>query len=132
LDDRLRTFVFALAEMVKTDVAGDVDNVHGGPIIVAEGSPYAVVAIDRDRILDSKSLERGPDVVDVLLEFELRSVHTDDDQALVLVLRRPGADVGLRALPVDAGIRPEVDKHDLAPQLVRGQGFGVEPPRGAR
>jgi uncharacterized membrane protein (UPF0127 family) len=36
-------------------------------------------------------------------------VHSDDDQSVVSIGLRPGTDVRLRAQPVDAGQRPEVD-----------------------
>ena len=47
---------------------------------------------------------------------ELRRVHADHHQSLVLVLLGPGADIGQRAQPVDAGVGPEIDEHDLAAQ----------------
>src|SRR4029453_11045045 len=71
---------------------------------------------------------RGPaDVFGMVLEWELRRVDADDDQALVLVFLVPGADVAERAQPVDAGVGPEVDEDDLPARALRGQGFGVEP-----
>src|SRR5262249_46983432 len=70
-----------------------------------------------------------PDIVDVALERELRRVDADDDQPLLCVLLRPRPDERERPEPVDAGVRPEVDEHDLPAQALRGQGRRVEPTR---
>src|SRR5439155_14973688 len=72
-------------------------------------------------------LHRPPDVVEVLLEPELRRVRADHDQAVVLVLLCPRADVRKRAEPVDARKRPELDEDDAPAQVLRGQRLGVEP-----
>ena len=68
----------------------------------------------RDRIGDAEVLDGLADVATSLLEGELRRVHADHHQALILVLLGPGLDVGQRAQAVDAGVGPEVDQHDLA------------------
>src|SRR5690349_11863740 len=86
------------------DPAIAVRDVDGGPIVVAEGFPYRVVAVDRDGILDTEHLERRPDVVDVLLEREFGRMHADHHQPLILVLLGPRANIRFRALPVDAGV----------------------------
>src|SRR5262245_43232226 len=39
----------------------------------------------------------------------------------------PGADVGKRAQPVDAGVGPEIDEDDLAAQRRRSQRRRIEP-----
>jgi hypothetical protein len=81
--------------------------------------PNGVVAVERDQILDAHFLRGLADVVRVPLERKLRRVNADDDQAVAFVLLGPGADVGERAEPVDAGVRPEVDEDDL-PTQARG------------
>src|SRR4029453_454959 len=40
----------------------------------------------------------------------------------------PGADIGKRPEPVDAGVGPEVDQHHTAAQAFWGQWRRVEPP----
>src|SRR5918996_1438417 len=62
------------------------------------------------------------------LERELPRVDADDDKSPLAVVLVPGADVGERPQPVDAGARPEVDEHDPACQVLRGQRRRVEPP----
>jgi hypothetical protein len=54
-------------------------------------------------------------------------VDADHDQSSILVLLGPGADVGERAKPIDAGVRPEVDEDDLSPEVVRRERRRVEP-----
>ena len=76
--------VLAFAEMVVADAALRVDEVVRRPVLVVEGAPDRVVVVDRDRIVDSKSCVGLRDVVDVLLEGELRRVHADHHQALIL------------------------------------------------
>src|SRR6185369_15992292 len=71
-------------------------------------------------IADARS--RSPSV-----ESELRRVDPKDDEALAPVLVGPRAQVRQRPLPVDARVRPEIDQHDLAAQLLGGQRLRVEP-----
>ena len=54
-------------------------------------------------------------------------MDADHDQAAILVLLGPGADVGEGAQPVDAGVRPEVDEHDLPAQILRSERRRIEP-----
>ncbi|MGC1950039.1 MAG: hypothetical protein WA679_21145, partial [Pseudolabrys sp.] len=51
---------------------------------------------------------------DVLFKAEFRRMDADHDQSLVLVFFRPGAKVGLRAQPIDAGIGTEIDNDDFS------------------
>ena len=74
------------------------------------------------------SLHGAADVLDIFLERELGRVHPEHHQALVLVLRGPRADVGVRAPPVDAGVGPELDEDDFPAQLRGSQRSGVDPP----
>ena len=119
--------VVAFAEMVVADVALGIDEIMRRPVLVVEGAPDRIVVVDRDRIVDLEIGDGLAHVVDVLLEGELRRVHADHDQALVLVLLGPGADVGNRAQAVDAGVGPEIDQHDLALEALRRQRRRVQP-----
>ena len=55
-------------------------------------------------------------------------MDADDDQAVLRVLLGPGADLGERAKPVDAGVGPEVDEHDLPAQGLHRERLRVQPP----
>src|SRR5262249_43022352 len=127
LDDHLRLLIRAFAELTVPDAALRIDEIQRGPILVAETAPYDVLAVDRDRIVDAHVLHGPADVARVLFERELRRVDADHHQALIAIFLVPGADVGHGAAPVDAGVSPEIDEHDLPAQGLRGQGRRIEP-----
>jgi hypothetical protein len=108
LQDHLGLFVAALAKAMVSNPALVVDGVQGRPVVVVEGAPDPVVVVDRDRVVDTQVLDLSADVVEVVLDVELRGVHADHDQPLILVLLGPGADIGKGAKPVDAGVGPEL------------------------
>src|SRR5215471_5412340 len=68
LNNHLRLFVFALAEVMMSNMPLRIDEIEGRPIFVLERTPYRVVAIDRDRIIDPQVLRSSANVVDVLLK----------------------------------------------------------------
>src|SRR5436309_2214234 len=74
LNDPFRLLVFALAEMMLANAPLRIDEIEGRPIFVLESTPYRMVAIDRDRIIDLHVLRRSANVIDVFLECELRTV----------------------------------------------------------
>src|SRR2546422_10192531 len=94
LNDPFRLFVFALAEMMMANAPLRIDEIESRPIFVLESTPYRIVAIDRDRIIDLHVLRGSANVIDVFLECELRRVYTDHDQTLLLVFLGPRADIG--------------------------------------
>ena len=114
--------------MLVADDAVAVDEVQRGPVMVVEGPPDRVVAVQRDRVVDRSLLRRLADTVDLVLEVELRRVGSDHDEPVITVGLRPGADVRLLPEPVDAGQRPEVDEDHVAPQLGGAERLAVEPP----
>jgi hypothetical protein len=121
LNRPLALVVGALTEVVLADSAFRVGHVDRGPVSVAERLPHRVVAVKRDRVLDPHSARGFADVLDLALERELGRVDADNDQVQFAVLLVPGADEGERSQPVDTGVRPEVDEHHLARQILRGQ-----------
>src|SRR6476619_5504578 len=100
-----------------SDTALPIGEVERRPISVTESKPYRIVGIDRYRIINPHVLRGSSNVVDVSLERELRRVHADYHQSFVLIFLGPRANVGKRASPIDAGIRPEVDEDDLPGQV---------------
>src|SRR2546427_12333339 len=117
-DDHFRPLVVALAESMVANATLGVDEVERWPVIVGERTPYGVVAVDGDRVLDPHFLCGAPDVVEVLLKLELRRVRTDHDQPLILVPLGPGADIRKRPQPVDARVGPELHQDDAPTQTV--------------
>src|SRR5262249_49627545 len=116
LDHALRLVVAPFTEMMMADATLNVDEIVRRPILVVEGPPDRIVVVDGDVIADLEVDDRLLHVVDALLEGEFGRVHADHDQALILVLLGPGADVGKRPQTVDAGVGPEIDQDDLAPE----------------
>ncbi len=108
-----------------------VGQVHGGPIVVLEGAPDQEVVVDHDRVGDAQLARRSSHVFEVVLEPELRGVRADDDETAVAVTLVPRPQVGEGPQPVDAGVRPEVDEHDVPPQPLGGERIRVEPYAGA-
>src|SRR5258707_14528868 len=113
--------------MMMANMAGRIDEVVRGPVLVVEAAPDHKVAVDRDRVVDFEVANGAPHIVDALLESEFRRMHADHHQTLILVFLRPGFDVGNGTQAVDAGIGPEVDQHDLAAQRLRRQWRRVQP-----
>src|SRR5437870_9366143 len=89
LNDPFRLFVFTLAEMMMANAPLRIDEIEGRPIFVVESTPYRIIAIDRDWIVDPHVLRCPANVIDVFLECELRRVHTDHHQTLLLVFLGP-------------------------------------------
>jgi len=104
-----------------------VDEIERRPIVVAKAAPDSVVAIDRHRIGDASRLQGALHIVDILLEWEFGRVHADDHQSAILVFLGPAADIGKLTQPVDAGVGPEIDEHDLAAQCLGRERRRVQP-----
>ena len=126
-DDRFPVLVLAFAELVIPNTPLRIDEIACRPVLVHEGSPNRVIAVDRDRMVNADVLYGALDVAEILLELELRRMNADHHQPVVLVLVSPGADIRQRASPVDAGIGPEVDQDDFSAQLGSRQWLRVEP-----
>src|SRR6267142_4497206 len=103
-----------------------INQVQCRPVLVVEGAPDCVVVVDHDRILDPHLPYRTTDVLDVVFECELGRVHADHDKTLPVLLR-PRAYVWKGPQPVDAGVGPEVDEHDLPVESVGRQARRIEP-----
>src|SRR4051794_9454441 len=112
LDEALRSFVPSFAEVLVADDAVPIDEVERRPIAVGERAPDLVVIVGRDGVADGSVPRRLLDAVEIVLEGELGGVYSNDDQPVVAVGPRPGADVWLLAEPVDARERPEVHEND--------------------
>jgi hypothetical protein len=126
LNDLLGPVVLTLAEVMLANLPTRIDEVKGRPILILECPPDRIVVVDRDRILDPHLPHGSTNVVDVLFESEFGCVHADHDE-LLPVLLRPGAHIRKRAQPVDAGIGPEVDDDHLPDEILRLQGWRIDP-----
>src|SRR5689334_5606792 len=114
-----------------TDMPLRIDEIESGPVVIVERTPDPILAVERSRIVDALVLCHSPDVVQILLEAELRCVHPDDNEPLFFVFLGPGTQVGECAPPVDAGVSPEIDEDHFAAQAFRTERWRVEPRAGA-
>jgi hypothetical protein len=89
--------VAAFAEAGPPDPPGRVDQVGGGPVVVAVGVPGGVVVVDGDRVARAERRGLVGDVARVVLEREFRGVHADHIEAGVAVGAGPLFQVGKRA-----------------------------------
>src|SRR5262245_6672084 len=94
LQNLLRLVVRALAVVMMTNPPLRIDEVERWPRFVVEGAPDRMVAVHHDRVCDAHGLGGAAHVVDSGFEPELRRLHSDHHQPTILVLLRPGPDVG--------------------------------------
>ena len=127
LNDPLRALVVLLPEVTMPNSPLSVDEVEGRPGLVRERPPDGEIVVDRDRVFDAHRIQGRLDLLDVVLERELRRVRADHDQSVVPVALLPGADVGQRAQPVDAGEGAELDDDHLSPEPGRCERLRIEP-----
>ena len=116
---QLGVAIAALTEVGVAHVAAGVDQVLGGPVLVAVRVPGAVAIVLGDGIAQPVRADRRRDVARVMLERELGRVDADDRQPVPAVLRVQSGQEGQGAHAVDARVGPEVHEHDAPAQ--RGQ-----------
>src|SRR5215207_2584605 len=87
-----------------------IDEIHCWPISVFECSPYVMFAVHCDRVIDPHLFHGPANVIYVFFEGKLRRMDAYHDEALILVLLGPGADIRKCPKPVDAGVGPEIDE----------------------
>ena len=109
LDDTLDLGVFALPNVLKSDSSFPIDKVLRRPGSVVERLPNAVVAVDGNWVSNVQIAHRVFHIRTFFLERELRGVHTDHNQARILIFCSPALHVGQRPQGVDAGVSPEID-----------------------
>ena len=113
LQNPLCLLVCALAEVMMPNPPLGIDDIEGRPIGVLERTPYRMIAIDRDRIIDPQVRHGAAHILDIFFKGELRRVHADHDYSSILVFLGPRADIGQLAQPIDAGRGPDVDEDHL-------------------
>ena len=109
------------------DVPRLVDEVIRRPVVVPECIPRAVVVVEGDRVAHPEAFDSGAHVAEIVLEGELGRVHAEDDEPLRSIALVPRLQVRERAEAVDAGVRPEVDQHDLAAQRMEAERPRIDP-----
>ena len=108
--------VVALAEGRVADVAAGVDQVVGGPVLVAVGVPGAHFVVLDDGVVDAELPDR-------VATFAASCSKANSGVSTPTIVRPvlavggvPRLQVGQRADAVDAGVGPEVDQHDAPAQ----------------
>src|SRR5262249_46869374 len=114
LDDLLRLVIVPFTEMMVPDTAFSIDEIVRGPILIAEGAPDRIVAVDSDRVSNFKVRDGLLHIAGTFFEGEFRRVYADDNEALIFVLLSPSAHIGDRPQTIDAGIGPEIDQDHFA------------------
>jgi hypothetical protein len=71
-----------------------IGEVEGGPVVVVEGTPYRIVVVGGDRVVDLQLLDGPADVTGIVLERELGCVDADHHESLAGVFPGPGPQVG--------------------------------------
>ena len=121
LDRSFNLIVLALTGVLENDLSVLVDDVLRRPVLIVVGIPRRIVVVLCDRILDAMALDRGLNVADDLLEWELRCMNADDDKSSFLVGVIQFRDVWQRAGAVDAPVCPEIDEDDFPAQISNAQ-----------
>ena len=89
LNDHFRLFVRALAEVLMPNTPLRIDEIQRRPILVPEGSPYDMLIVHCDRIIDPHVLHGPANVVQVFFKCELRRMDADHHQSLICDISRP-------------------------------------------
>ena len=94
LNNPFRLGICAFAEVVMANMPLRIDDIESRPILVLERTPERIAVIDRDGIIDPHVLRRLAHVLEVVFKGELRRVHADHHQSVLLVFLGPRADIG--------------------------------------
>src|SRR5919109_2963342 len=129
---RLGLVVLALTEVRIANAPTRVDQILGGPVLVAPRFPGPVSVVLNDRVAEPVLTGRALDVARVALEDELGSVNADDREAPLAVSIVPSLQRRQRSDAIDAGVSPEVDQHDASTKCAHRKraSTGVEPALG--
>jgi hypothetical protein len=103
LDEPPRLLVPTLPKVTVANATSRLHKVKRRPVGVFERSPDGVVVVEHDRIVDPHLPQGGTNVLDIMLERELRRVNVDDVDVLSISLG-PRAHVRKGAQPVDARV----------------------------
>src|SRR5258708_30339514 len=92
-NNHFRLFVVAFAELMMSNMPLRIDEIERGPIVVVKGTPYCIIVINRDGIINFEVVRFSAHVSEVVLKAELRRMHADYDQSLILVFLHPRPNV---------------------------------------
>ena len=109
------------------ELAFGIDQRQRGPGVDAGSLPDRQIRIVENRMFDLVANDGSANVFRILFVRELRRMHADDDDvARVFVLEE--LQIGQDVHAVDAAIRPEIEEHDLAAEILQLDRSGnIEP-----
>ena len=122
--------VMALTEDLHDDGALRIDQITIRPALGTVCLPSSALLIGHHRPRQAIALRRRAHIVDLEADVEFAEVYSDDVKAVGMVLGVPALDHAEVANTVDAGVLPEIDKHDMTAvvgDMVRNWGTLIEP-----
>ena len=132
LDAHLSSQIFALAQMVEADIALRIDQKFTRPTFVVEGLPDVIGVVEHHRMRDAKFGAGLLDLPTLAGKLELRRMHANRHQAVLLVLGCPLHHIRQGAYAVDAGVIPKIHQHHFAAHRAQGDRVAVDPAQTGR
>ena len=105
--------IFALAEVLVTNLPFRVDEVVSWPRLIMECVPDRIIVIQGNWIRDAKLVDCLLNIRQLFLDVELRRVDADHYEATVFVFFCPRPNIRNGADAVDAGVVPKIDEDNL-------------------
>src|SRR5437879_4100034 len=124
---RLGRVVLALADVLVADDPLAIQEDRRGPGPNAPALPDRVLVVLYHRVPDPQLLRGVYHALVRLLPEELRAVHADDHESVLLVPFVPAPQLRDHVPAVDSAEGPELDQHDPAAQARRAQRPAVDP-----
>src|SRR5437016_195681 len=124
---RLGRVVLALADVLVADDPLAIQEDRRGPGPNAPALPDRVLVVLYHRVPDPQLLRGVYHALVRLLPEELRAVHADDHESVLLVPFVPAPPLRAHVPAVDSAEGPELDQHDPAAQARCGQRPAVDP-----
>src|SRR5882762_8919297 len=119
--------IITFARMFPPNCSLRIDQGLPWPILVSVEFPRSVLAIDCDRVSDSKPLHCTRDIIRKFLELELRSMDPDQDERVSCVFFVEQFHVRQGSNAIYTTVSPEVEEDHLSSQAGHRQWGGVDP-----
>lgn len=110
-----------------SNTPGFIDQVKSGPIAIIHRIPIREIIVHHDRVVEVELSDVLPDSCPIHLVFELRGMHTDDDESIVGKTRLNFLDPRKGPFAVPAPISPEIDEYNPTFKIGEFQRFGIDP-----
>ena len=118
----VKQIINPLARLVAHDLPGRVNQHKRGPGIGPIQLPHLEILVINHRMGQFIPLNDAPDVVRLPFVLELSRMHPNHHQLVGILLFQP-LQVGDDVHAIDTTVSPEIEQHNLAPQVSQGQGL---------